>query len=79
MNPFTRHPNAVGESYGRHFGVATTFGATMIIGGIGAILHGVFPWLFETTGSRTVTRLYQQIAGRGPDRHGADEWEGAGV
>jgi hypothetical protein len=51
----------------------------MILGGICAILHGVFPWMFETTGSRTVTRLYQQIAGRGPDRQGADEWEGAGV
>ncbi|MFY8142030.1 MAG: DUF6356 family protein [Caulobacter sp.] len=79
MNPFTRHPNAVGESYGRHFGVATRFGATMILGGIGAILHGVFPWLFETTGSRTVTRLYQQIAGRGPDLPGADDRDGAGV
>ena len=79
MNPFTRHPNAVGESYGQHFGVATTFGVTMILGGIGAILHGVFPWLFETTGSRTVTRLYRQIAGRGPAQQSADEWEGAGV
>jgi hypothetical protein len=79
MNPFTRHPNAVGESYGQHFGVATRFGATMIIGGICAILHGVFPWLFETTGSRTVTRLYQQIANRSSDREDTDEWEGAGV
>lgn len=70
MNPFTRHPASVGESYGRHFGVATTFGATMILGGIGAILHGVFPWMFETTGSRTVTRLCQQIADRAPDRQG---------
>lgn len=65
MNPFTHHPNSVGESYGEHFGVATRFGVTMILGGIGAILHGVFPWMFETTGSRTVTRLYQQISGRG--------------
>ncbi len=77
MNPFTRHPASVGESYGRHFGVATKFGATMIVGGIGAILHGVFPWMFETTGSRTVTRLYQQIAGRASDRQG--EGSGAGV
>lgn len=66
MNPFTRHPASVGEGYGEHFGVATRFGATMILGGIGAILHGVFPWMFETTDSRTVTRLYQQISGRAP-------------
>ena len=77
MNPFTRHPASVGESYGRHFGVATRFGATMILGGLGAILHGLFPWMFETTGSRTVTRLYQQIAGRAQDRQG--EGDGAGV
>jgi hypothetical protein len=51
----------------------------MILGGIGAILHGVFPWLFETTGSRTVTRLHQQITGRGPAQPGGDEREGAGV
>lgn len=79
MNPFTRHPASVGESYGRHFGVATRFGVTMILGGIGAILHGVFPWMFETTGSRTVTRLYQQIAGRGATQLVADEWERTGV
>lgn len=79
MNPFTRHPASVGESYGRHFGVATRFGVTMILGGVAAILHGVFPWLFETTGSRTVARLHQQITGRGPGQQDADEWEEAGV
>lgn len=79
MNPFTDHPASVGESYGQHFGVATKFGVTMILGGVGAILHGVFPWMFETTGSRTVQTLYHQITGRGPAQHGADEWEGAGV
>ena len=79
MNPFTRHPASVGESYGQHFGVATKFGVTMILGGIGAILHGVFPWMFETTGSRTVKRLHEQVTGRGPTQLAADEWEEAGV
>jgi hypothetical protein len=78
MNPFTRHPASVGESYGQHFGVATKFGVTMILGGIGAILHGVFPWMFETTGSRTVKRLHEQVTGRGPTQLAADEWEEAG-
>ncbi len=79
MNPFTHHPNAVGESYGEHFGVATTFGTTLIVAGIASVLHGVFPWMFETTGSRTVKKLYHQITGRGPAQHGAGDWEGAGV
>ena len=79
MNPFTHHPNAVGESYGEHFGAATKFGVTMIAGGVAAVLHGVFPWMFETTGSRAVKALYPQITGRGPAQHGAGDWEGSGV
>lgn len=79
MKLFTRHPNAVGETYGEHFGVATRFGSKLLMAGICSILHGIFPWMFETTGSRTVKTLYHQITGRGPAQHGVDEWEGAGV
>ena len=79
MKLFTSHPNAVGETYGEHFGVATTFGFTLIGAGLASVLHGVFPWLFQTTGSRTVKTLYHRLTGRGPAEHGAGEWEGAGV
>jgi hypothetical protein len=61
MNPFTDHPASVGESYAEHFGVATRFGVRMIAGGIGAVLHGVFPFLFTTTGSRTVAALHAEM------------------
>ena len=36
---FTDHPASVGESYAEHFGVAGRFGAKMIVGGVGAVVH----------------------------------------
>ena len=79
MNPFTRHPHAVGESYRQHLGVATSFGFTMILAGLASVIHGLCPWLFQTTGSRTVKRLYNRLTGRGPAEAGYGDWEGAGV
>lgn len=74
MNPFTDHPDSVGESYGEHFGVATRFGARMIVGGLGAILHGVLPFLCTTTGSRTVDALHREmVAKRGAVRDAETE------
>ncbi len=74
MNPFTDHPDSVGESYGEHFGVATRFGLRMIVGGLGAIVHGVLPFLCTTTGSRTVDALHREmVAKRGAVRDAETE------
>ena len=56
-NPFTAHPAAVGESYGGHLAFALAFGARMAMGGLAAIAHAVFPFLFITTASRTLDEL----------------------
>lgn len=53
----TRHLDKVGESYLEHLRFAFTFGGRMVAGGVGCILHGLMPWTFETTGSRTIKRL----------------------
>lgn len=58
---FTEHPESVGESYVQHFGVATRFGARMVLGGLGAFVHGLVPAFFKTTGSRTVRALHAEI------------------
>ncbi|MFZ5670307.1 MAG: DUF6356 family protein [Pseudomonadota bacterium] len=79
MKLFTEHPHSVGETYGEHFQVATRFGGKLVAAGVCSIVHGFFPWMFETTGSRTVKTLYHQITGRGPAQHGAGDWKGAGV
>lgn len=61
-NPFTDHPHSVNETFLEHFFVATGFGTKMILGGIACCLHGFFPFLFTTTGSRTVRSLYEKMS-----------------
>jgi hypothetical protein len=56
-NPFTAHPREVGETYLEHGVFACRYGAKMALGGIAAFLHGLFPFLFQTTGSRITKEL----------------------
>jgi hypothetical protein len=46
-------------------GVAWSFAFPMLLGGLACFVHGIFPFLFETTGSRCVKLLYTRIANRG--------------
>ena len=62
---FLDHPASVGESYAEHATVAGSFGARMILGGVGAMLHAVFPFVCQTTGSPP--------GGPRPRRPGTDE------
>lgn len=61
---FLDHPQSVGESYAEHFRVATGFGATMILGGIGACIHGLLPFVFTTTGSDTIEGLHTRLVAK---------------
>jgi len=56
-NPFTTHPHDVGESYVEHGLFACRYGVKMTAGGIAAFLHGLFPFLFQATGSRITREL----------------------
>ena len=56
-NPFTAHPNSVGEGYLEHGLFACRYGVKMAAGGLAALLHGIFPFLFQTTGSRITREL----------------------
>ena len=59
LNPFTAHPASVGESYFQHMQFACRFGSIMLLGGIAAVVHAVFPFLFVTTASRINDELVQ--------------------
>ena len=63
-NPFTKHPQEVGESYPEHFGMAARFGLKMIVGGLGCFVHAIFPFLCERTGSETVKELNSTLGKR---------------
>lgn len=79
LDAFTKHPQSVDETYGEHFAHAASFGLPMIAAGFACLLHGVFPFLFVSTGSKCVTRLYGRMTGRAAPKVGYGEWSGAGV
>ena len=58
---FTEHPASVGESYLEHMGMAFGFGAKMVVSGLACLLHGLFPFLFVTTGKRCIEDLHQRM------------------
>ncbi|MEO7742681.1 MAG: DUF6356 family protein [Usitatibacter sp.] len=60
-NPFTDHPHDVGESYLEHCLFACRYGARMALGGIAAVVHGMFPFLFQKTGSRITRELAETL------------------
>ncbi|HRD69880.1 MAG TPA: DUF6356 family protein [Legionella sp.] len=57
---FTQHPASVNQSYFSHLRFALIFGFQMIYGGIACMIHAIFPFLFQNTGSQTVIRLMQK-------------------
>jgi uncharacterized protein DUF6356 len=61
---FTAHPATVGETYGEHLVTASSFVCRMVFAGLACMLHGLFPFLFVRTGSRTVAELNQRITSR---------------
>ena len=61
VEQFTRHPAAVGETYGEHLVFATGTGGRMILAGLACIVHGFLPFLFERTGSRAILDLHRTI------------------
>jgi hypothetical protein len=60
---FTRHPAAVGESYGEHFMFATAVGGRMVLAGLACLIHGLCPFLFERSGSRAIVDLHDRVSG----------------
>lgn len=57
----TEHPKSVGETYGEHLRVASSFGGAMLCGGMACLVHGLLPFLFTRTGSTTVSRLHARM------------------
>ena len=62
-NIFTAHPSSVGETYSQHCRFALRFGARMTMGGLAAMVHALFPFLFVTTAGRALDELNALRAG----------------
>lgn len=66
-NIFTEHPHSIGESYLQHMRFAFNFGFTMLIGGMACILHAVFPFIFQKTGSNYLLKMTHDFVDRMPN------------
>ncbi|KJK16906.1 capsule biosynthesis protein [Burkholderiaceae bacterium 16] len=58
---FKAHPASVGESYLQHMSSSFSFGASMLFASMAALVHGILPFLFVTTGSNTISRLHERM------------------
>jgi len=61
LKAFTQHPEAVGESYLEHLGQASSFAGSMAMGAACCFLHGLFPFAFQTSGSRRIRELHERM------------------
>ncbi|MCU0886143.1 MAG: DUF6356 family protein [Beijerinckiaceae bacterium] len=64
-NPFTRHPEALGESFGQHFIHAMSYSMRLFGAAGAAFVHALLPFLFEKTASNTIKAMYGEMTSRG--------------
>jgi|TARA_B110000914_G_C15479654_1_gene454978 hypothetical protein len=64
---FTKHPHSINETYFEHFVCASYYGFRMIFSGLASIVHGLFPFLFETTTSDCAKEINREVERRNGD------------
>jgi hypothetical protein len=70
-NPFTKHPQEIGESYFEHLRFAFASGLKLAGSGVACMIHAVFPFLFTDTAGNTVREMHRGIVKRAE----APNWE----
>lgn len=68
LSKFTQHPAEQGETYFQHLSFAFWFSLRMGVGAVAVIIHGVFPFLFEKTGTRAIRDINWAIENRKADK-----------
>lgn len=61
---FVDHPASVNETYFQHLNFAMRFAIKLLAAGGAAFIHAVVPALFETTASRMVNSIHQDLNSR---------------
>jgi len=64
---FRDHPASVDETYFEHMAFAARFSSLLFRAAFAALIHAVFPFLFEKTASTLVKRMYAMVDGRGDE------------
>ena len=63
-NPFTEHPNSVGESYFNHMGHALSYFVKLLFITIVTFVHAFFPFLFVNTASTMIKKINKHLENR---------------
>lgn len=58
---FLAHPRSAGQGYFEHMRFAWRFGATLAVGALAALVHGLFPFLCQTAAGDRVRMLYARL------------------
>ena len=58
-NFLTEHLRAIDKSYFEHLKDALYYGFRLLIAGIGAILHAIFPFILTSIASDTINDLHK--------------------
>lgn len=66
---FRDHPASVGESYFGHLVYALRFSSRLFAAALAALVHAIVPPLCETTASRILGDLHEEIALRHAGDH----------
>jgi hypothetical protein len=61
---FLDHPNSVGESYFEHQMFALRFAGRLFMAASAALIHAFLPFAFESTASRSIMQMSEEIAAR---------------
>lgn len=61
IEKFTLHPKENGETYFQHFRCAASYGLDMVFSGLAAIIHAIFPFLFETAASDCAKKITKEV------------------
>jgi len=63
-NPFTEHPNSVGETYFEHMWKAFMYILKFQLLSIFIYIHAILPFLFEHTTSDEIEKINKELQGR---------------
>ena len=63
-NPFTKHPQSVGETYFEHMKKAMRYGLRIQIVAIIIFIHALFPFLFEQNGGDEIDKINKELQHR---------------
>ena len=74
MNPFTKHPHQVDETYFTHFKFALKASLTCFAISCILVVHAIFPFLFTTKGGDMLLRLQQKITARQEMTPTGEQW-----